>query len=111
MSVRELIARLRREVIAGNLTPTRTGEVAAQLSALLGNVSDEIRDAEMAYNVVCARLLDELGKANRAEMKGRLTPEYGRLREAKDTHEVTVEMIRSLRRLQETYSVEMRLQR
>lgn len=111
MSVRELLAKARREVINGNLTPTRTGELAAQLSALLGNVTDEIRDAEMAYNAVFAKCLDDCGKANRAEIQAKLTEEYRRLREANDTEKVTLEMVRSLRRLQDTQSNEMRLAR
>lgn len=110
-SVRSLIATVRAEVIKGGLTPSRTGEIAAQLSALLGNISEEMRDAEMAYNGVVARLLDDLGKANRAQMKGKLTPEYARLYEAKAAHADTLEMVRSLRRLQDTYRAEMGLQR
>ena len=111
MSVRDLLAKIRREVIAGNLTPARTGEVAAQLSALLGNIGDELRAAEMAYNAIYAQLLDEVGKANRAEIKAKLTPEYERLLEAKSAEHVTLEMIRSLRRLQDTHINEMRLSR
>lgn len=111
MSVRDLLARIRREVINGGLTPTRTGEIAAQLSALLGNIGDECREAEMAYNGVYARLLDEHGKANRAQIKAKLTPEYARLLEANNAEQVTLEMIRSLRRLQETANNEMRLAR
>lgn len=111
MSVRDLIARCRREVITGGMTPSRTGELATQLSALLGNVGDEIRDAEMAFNAVYAKCLDECGKANRAEIQAKLTGEYRRLREAQDTEKVTLEMVRSLRKLQDTYQSEMRLQR
>ena len=111
MSVRDLLARIRREVINGGLTPTRTGELAAQLSALLGNIGDELRASEMAYNAVYARMLDEVGKANRAQIKAKLTPEYERLLEAKAAEQTTVEMIRSLRRLQDTANNEMRLQR
>ena len=109
MSVRELLAKCRLEVLNGNLSPTRTGEIAAQLSALLGNITDEIRDREMAYNAVYSNLLDECGKANRAEIKAKLTPEYGHLRTAQDAEKVTLEMVRSLRRLQETQGNEMRL--
>lgn len=111
MSVRELLAKCRLEVLNGGLTPTRTGEIAAQLSALLGNITDEIRDAEMAYNATYSHALDECGKANRAEIKAKLTPEYSRLREASDAEKVTLEMVRSLRRLQETQTNEMRLSR
>lgn len=111
MSVRELLAKARIEVINGNLTPIRTGELAAQLSALLGNIGDEQRGAEMAYNRVFAQCLDEHGKANRAEIAARLTPEYERLIEARNAEKVTLEMVRSLRRLQDTQSNEMRLAR
>jgi hypothetical protein len=111
VSVRELLAKCRLEVLNGNLSPTRTGEIAAQLSALLSNICEEIREREMAFNAVYSKHLDDCGKANRAAIKAKLTPEYGHLREAQDTEKVTTEMIRSLRRLQDTQRVEMHLAR
>lgn len=111
MSVRDLITKIRREVIAGGLSDLRVGEVAAQLSALLGNIDEEGRAAEMAYNRIFAKCLDEHEKVNRAEVQAKLTPEYERLREAQGTEKVTLEMIRSLRRLQDTAREQMRLQR
>lgn len=110
-SVRTLVDDARREILAGDLGPARAGEIATQLSALLGNISTEIRDADMAYNVVFAKCLDECGKANRAKIRAELSEEYARKREAHDLHMVAVEMIRSLRKLQDTFREEMRLQR
>jgi len=111
VSVREMLAALRKEVLAGELTPTRAGEIATELSALLGNIASEIREADMAYNQVYARELDTEKKANRAKIRAELTDEYRRKREAHDLHMVTVEMIRSLRKLQDTIRDEMRLAR
>lgn len=107
-SVRDMLATLRREVSAGNLQPTRMGAIAAQLSALLGNIGDEQTDAEMAYNAVYSQWFDELGKASHAEIKAKLTPEYRRLLEVKAAKDATVEMIWSLRKCQETHITTMK---
>jgi hypothetical protein len=111
VSVRDLLATIRREVIAGKVTPTRAGELAMQLSALLGNISDEICVAEMAYNEVYSNKFDELGKASHAEIKAKLTDEYKRLIEVKGAKEATTEMVWSLRKMQDTFRAEMQLQR
>ena len=111
MSVRELVDAARKEVLAGGLVPSRVGEIAAELSALLGNISEEIREADMAYNAVYAEWLDKETKANRAKIRAELTPEYQRKREAHDYHAVTLELVRSLRKLQDSQIGEMRLQR
>lgn len=110
-TVRDMVGELRREVMAGELAPSRAAEIATQLSALLGNISQEIRESDMAFNAVYARCLDEEGKANRAKIRAELTPEYLRKREAHDLHMVTVEMVRSLRKMQDTFRDEMRLAR
>lgn len=110
-TVREMVTARRLEVLAGDLSPTRAAEVATQLSALLGNIAQEIREADMAFNLVYANCLDEEGKANRAKIRAELTPAYVRKREAHDLHMVAVEMIRSLRKMQDTFREEMRLSR
>lgn len=111
LSVRDLVNTIRNEVRTGDVQPARAADLAAQLSALLGNIAAEIRDADMVFNVVYARELDAEKKANRAKIRAELTPEYMRKREAHDLHMVAVEMVRSLRKLQDTYREEMRLQR
>lgn len=108
-SVRDLVNGIRNEVRAGELLPGRAADLAAQLSALLGNISAEIRKADMAFNVVYLRCLSEHKAANRARVHAEVTPEYQEKREANDLFKVAVEMIRSLRKLQDTYREEMRL--
>jgi hypothetical protein len=110
-TVRELVHGYQREVLRGGLTPTRYGEIASELAALLGNIAEEIRDADMAYNAIYAEWLDREQKANRAKIRAELTEEYRRKREAHDCHMVTLEMIRSLRKLQDSVREEMRLTR
>lgn len=110
-SVRDLVNTIRNEVRDTEVSPERAAILATQLSALLGNIAAEIRDADMAFNGVYARELDTEKKANRAKIRAELTPEYRRKREAHDLHMVAVEMVRSLRKLQDTYREEMRLAR
>lgn len=110
-TVRGLVDAVRHEVMAGELTATRAGELSTTLSALLGNIASEVLDADMAYNAVFAKCLDEEGKANRARIRAELTEDYRRKREAHDLHMVAVEMIRSLRKLQESVRAEINLAR
>lgn len=111
MSVRELVNSIRNEVRDTDLTPERASVLCAQLSALLGNILAEVREADMAFNKVLAQCLDAEKKANRARIQAELSPEYARKREAHDLQTVSVEMVRSLRKLQDTYREEMRLSR
>lgn len=111
MSVRELIEEMRREVRDKDLPPQRAAEITTKLTALLGNVLDEIRDAEMAFNRVLLTHLDAEKKANRARIVAQTTPEYARAKQAKDTQVVVLEMIRSLRQVLRTQTEEMRLTR
>jgi len=111
MTVRALVWELQREVLAGDLAPERASEILLKLTALLGNCASEIRQADMAY---ANRLLVELDaheKANRARIVAETSEEYGRKREAHDTKDLVVELIRSLRQMLRTASDEMRLSR
>ena len=90
MTVRDHIESIRREVRDTDLLPDRAAELLNQLSALLGNVLDEIRDADMDYAVVLLKHLDSEEAANRAKIRAQTTPEYLRSREARDTKEIVV---------------------
>jgi hypothetical protein len=107
MSVRELVGAIRKEVIAGNVSPQRAGDLAAQLSALLGNITDEVLKAEMAYNEKFVALIAEHEAKARAEIYAKATEEYRRLRGAEGMHTDTLEMVRSLRKVQDTYRAEI----
>lgn len=109
MTVREMVDAVRREVLAGNLSPVRAAELHVRLSALLGNIFEEIREADMAYNAVYAGFLDTEGKANRAKIRAELSQEYRRKREAHDYHKVTEQLILSLKKMQSALETEMRM--
>lgn len=82
---------------ATDLLPNRAAELLIHVSALLGNINDEIRLADLEYAV---RLLEELEKdqaANRAKIRAECTPAYVRKREARDTKELALELVRSLK--------------
>jgi len=111
LSIRDLIDSYRREIRDEDLTPERAADVLTKLTALLGNVLTEIREADMDYAKVLISYLDTEEAANRATIRAHTTPAYTRAQEAKHTHVVVVELIRSLRQVLRTQSEEMRLTR
>lgn len=111
MSVRDLIEEMRRELRDEDVTPTRATEILQRLTALLGNVLQEIRESEAAFNGVLLAYLDSDEAANRAQIRAKATPEYARAREAKDTLTVLQELIRSLKVILRAQAEEMRLTR
>jgi hypothetical protein len=80
-----------------DLQPDRAAELLNKLSALLGNVSDEIREADAAFAAVLLKHLESEEAANRAKIRAETTPEYLRKREARDLRELAIELIRSLK--------------
>ena len=111
MSVRSLVKSIQREVVTGELMPERASQLLLQASALLGNCAEEIREADAEYAHVLLVILDSEKKANRAKIRGEITPEYQRKREARDTREVLVEIIGSLKYFMRAQAEEMRLAR
>lgn len=109
MSIRERIKAFQKELASGDVVPSRAREILMELSALLGNVLTEEREAEMAFNVVLLGYLDGDEAANRAKIRAAITPEYLRLQVAKDTHTAVVELIRSLKVILRSIEEEMRL--
>ena len=111
MSVRERIGKIQRELRDGALTPDLTRESLVTLTALLGNVNDELRVADHEYKIVLRAHLQTFEKANRARIEAEVSPEYQRAREAKDTFTLAQEMIRSCRAYLRSLDEEMRLAR
>ncbi len=111
MTIRERIRACAVEIRTGDLPPARARELLAVLSSLIGNCNDEIREADMAYASVLIGFLDGEEAANRARIRAQTSPEYQRAREAKDTKELLVELIRSLKRILQSIDEEMRLAR
>lgn len=98
MTVREMVKAIQVEARdAHDLQPDRAAELLMTLSALIGNVCDEIRAADAAYAAVLLAHLDSEEKANRARIRAETSPEYRRKQEARDTRELVTELSRSLK--------------
>ncbi len=111
MTIRDRVKDAQRECLAGELTPARAREILIELSALYGNILQEIREADHAYAVVLLRCLDAAEAASRAKIRAETSPEYLRKREAHDCRDVALEMIRSLKVMLRSLDEEMRLAR
>lgn len=80
-----------------DLLPDRAAELLNKLAAMLGNCNDAIREADLAYSNVLLMHLEQEEKANRATIRAETTPEFIRKRECRDTKELALELIRSLK--------------
>jgi hypothetical protein len=109
MSVRERVRSIQKSLRDGALTPDLTRESLVQLTALLGNVNDEQREADHEYKLVLVGALSTEKRANRARIVAETSPQYTRAREAKDTAGLVIEMIRSCRAYLRSLDEEMRL--
>ena len=95
MTVREMVGAIQGRIISGLETPQQAVQDLTILGALVGNVNDEIRKAEMEFNrhlSVCRNLHQ---KANQAKIVAEASPEYERLRAAKDEKEEVLLLIGS----------------
>ena len=109
MTIRDLVKQMQIEIRDTALTPDRASELCVKLTALIGNVADEIREADLDYARVLLTHLDGEDAANRAKIRAETSPEYQRKREARDTRELVIELVRSLKYLLRTAQEEMRL--
>lgn len=107
-TIRDIIYEYQSEIAKGNLLPVRAGEIVTQLSALVGNCNEAIREADYKYNLVLLRHLEGEEKANRAKIRAECSKEYLDKREARDAKELVIEMIRSLKYLLRSYEEEIR---
>jgi hypothetical protein len=98
LTVRELVKACQREIQqTADLQPDRAAELLMQLTALMGNIADEIREADGEYAVTLLHFLDNEKKANRARIRAEISPEYRRKQEARDMKELVIELTRSLK--------------
>ena len=111
MTIREMIKEAQHEILNGDLTPLQAAYLDAKLSAIQGNCFAEIREASVAYSEVLIRLLDSGCPKSHASVRAAVTPEWLRLSEAKDTHEVLTDLIRSTRHIGRAATEEARLSR
>ena len=112
MSVRDLIRQMQVEIRdTPDLQPSRAADLLTKLTALLGNCNDEIREADHAYAVVLLQFLDTNEAANRARIRAETSMPFVRKREARDTKELVIELVRSLKYFLKAKEEEMRLSR
>lgn len=112
MTVRALVRSYQHEILqTPDLLPDRAAELLTKLAALLGNVLDEIREADAQYAAVLLGYLEMETKANRATIRAEISPEYQRKREARDTKELAVELARSLKYFLRAKADELQLAR
>jgi len=111
MTIRERVKAINTELRDGDVTPQMAREHLVTLTALMGNIHDEVRDSELDYKQVLLSALQSELKANRARMVAECSPEYRRHREAKDTATQVQELIRTCRAYLRSLDEEMRLQR
>lgn len=105
--VADAMAQMRRD----DLQPAEARLLDVNLTALIGNIATELREAEIAYKLVLLDAYQREGKANRAKLVAETSQEYARMRVAKDTAQFTQEAVRSLRSFTRSVSEEMRLSR
>ena len=110
-TVRQMVLGYQQEIRQGDLSPAHAADLLLKLTALIGNCNAEILESELAYSTVLLKYLDSDEAANRAKIRAQVTPEYRRKREAGDTKELTVEMVRSLKFYLRACEEEMRLSR
>lgn len=97
-SIREIIKTIQNAILtAKDLSPDMAAEYLNKLSAVYGNVLDEIQVRQLAYNQVLLLAYDTETKANRAKIKAETDPTYTALMEARNTEKLTLELIRSLK--------------
>lgn len=111
ITVRERIHAIQRDVRDGALSPEGKRSALLTLTALLGNISDEIIEADSQYAAVLLETLEADGPANRAKIRAECSPEYRRRQTARALQVLATEMIRSLKRVMQSEDEEMRLSR
>jgi hypothetical protein len=110
-TVRSLVRDMQVEIRDTDLQPDRAAELLTRLTALLGNVNDEIRQADHDYANHLLMCMSSEDAANRAKIRAETSVEYLRKREARDTKELVVELVRSLKYFLRSKEEEMRLTR
>jgi hypothetical protein len=111
VTVRQRIDGIQRQLRDGALSPDMARESLVTLTALLGNVGDELRAADHEYRLVLRDALNEHAKANRARIEAECSPQFVRAKEAKDYFNLVTELIRSCRAYLRSLDEEMRLAR
>ncbi len=110
-TIRTMVHEIQKEVRDSDLQPGRAADLLLKLTALMGNCLDEIRVADQHYAMCLLDHLKQEEKANRAKIMAETTKEYQRKQEARDTKELVMEMVRSLKYFLRSKEEELKLTR
>ena len=110
-TVRNMVWEMQGEILKGDLLPHRAAELLMRLTALMGNAAQEIRERDAIYANVLLALLKSSSKASHAKIEAETTDAFKRRQEARDTKDLTQELVRSLKYYLRTCEEEMRLSR
>jgi uncharacterized membrane-anchored protein len=109
-SVRELIGGIQRTVRdSADLSPEKQSELLNKLTALLGNVLNEVRERETAYRIHYADCRRHSRKPTPRRSRRKRAAVRRKWREAQDLKTVTEQLIISLRSSVRLHTEEMRL--
>src|SRR5262245_25545392 len=98
MTVRDFVHAIQREIRdESDLLPDPPAQLLTKFTALLGNIAQAIREADLEYAKVLLGHLESDEAASRAKIRAEVSPEYQRKREARDLRELAQELIRSLK--------------
>jgi hypothetical protein len=102
------ISAIQGELANGALTPDLARESLVKLTALLGNVNDELRRTDHDYKLVLLGAMKGQKAATRAKIEAETSQQYQEARKWEDTSTLVIEMIRSLKKYMESLSNELR---
>jgi hypothetical protein len=109
VTVRSLVEEIQAEVKeSAELLPARAADLLNRLTALYGNVLEDMTAADIAYNHVMAGALTSEDAANRAKVRAQTTPQYAEMRRAHNLEKLTVELIRTLKTFIKAKTEELR---
>lgn len=111
MTLYERIEGIQAQLADGALTPDLARESLVKLTALLGNVNDELRRADHDYKLILLGCMKGQKAASRARIEAETTPQYDEARKWFDTSKLVIENIRSLKQYMRSLDEEARLQR
>lgn len=110
-TVRDMVKAIQVELRDEDVSPVQARAHLVTLTALIGNCNKEALDADMDFNKRLLAEMNQDGPANRAKIRAQTSAEYARAREAKDTRDLVIEMVRSLKTVLRSVDSEMSLQR
>ncbi|MCK9370811.1 hypothetical protein M0R04_12955 [Candidatus Dojkabacteria bacterium] len=98
MTIRELINEYRNKLVdASSLSPDVASRTLVELTALIGNLNEEILKRKIAFNDKKLAYMIEIKSVAKAQVMAETSPEYIAYEEVKMSLDLMKEMIRGLK--------------